>query len=279
MVKIGANDNSINLLSINIDGDSLENSPLVMAANGLFNKVFSKAIEYQIVRKAELKKLADDANQYFNTIPDDQKDDSKLGLTLKVFEDSQYQLSNEVLRDMFARLIAKTMDKRFNSDIPPAFSDILKNLSPDEAYMCKILYSTEHNTLSLFDLKFSNKSDSLGSNIFEIYNKTMEIPASENYLFWTNNTLSISKLTISLLERAGLITDVIYTDEKNSPGVEIRKTIIDSPEYQEICAFYERELETSAIFDHFELSDRHIRLSPLGVELMKICLDDESFDF
>lgn len=158
MVKFGANDNSFNLININIDGTNIAETPLVKAANGIFNKVFSRAIEYQIVREAELKKLASDTNKYFNLIPENDRDDSKLGLTLKDMEDSQYQVTDKELRDMFARLIAKTMDKRINSDIPPAFSDILKNLSSNEAIICKILYKSKDKVLPLFDLKILSPS-------------------------------------------------------------------------------------------------------------------------
>ncbi|MFT0197732.1 Abi-alpha family protein [Candidatus Enterenecus avicola] len=274
MVKIGANDNSFNLISINVDAESINNLPLAQIANTLFNKVFSKPIEYQIVRKAELKKLEKDANKYFNQTPDQYRDNSKLGLTLKTIEDSQYQLSSDDLREMFARLIVKTMDSRFNTEIPPAFSDILKNLSIDEAALCKSIFSLEHNVLPLFEIKLSNY-ESFSPMDLLTDNSAFEIPINDTYLIWSNKVEEIDKLTISLLGRSGIIEDAFYFNESHAPGLPQAEKIKQTEHFHLIARNFQNFGDSfSKDEPKIVLKERYVRFTPLGKKLMDLCLKD-----
>ncbi|MGQ4223844.1 DUF4393 domain-containing protein [Enterococcus mundtii] len=272
-MKLGANDNSFNLISINIDGRNIVETPLVKAANGIFNKVFSNLIEYQIVREAELKKLASDTNKYFNLIPENERDNSKLGLTLKAMEDSQYQLNDNEIRDMFAKLIAKSMDKRFNTEIPPAFSDILKNLSSNEAFICKILYSIEYKVLPLFQLKMSNKEGVSAMELLRNDKDYHEYSIDSKYWFWYGEIIKIDKLTISLLERAGIIEPAFYITEKQSPGYRQSELIKSSPDFLSLIEVNERNISKQYdTRDKLVLDEQCIQFTTLGRKLMDICL-------
>lgn len=45
-----------------------------------------------------------------------------------------YTMDNETLRDLFANLLAKAMQKDSSETVHPAFVEIIKQLSPDDAY-------------------------------------------------------------------------------------------------------------------------------------------------
>ncbi len=61
-----------------------------------------------------------------------------------------YCMDNEELRNMYANLLARAMNKDTKNDVHPSFVEIIKNLSPDEAVLLK--YICTYFT----DLKFAN---------------------------------------------------------------------------------------------------------------------------
>lgn len=75
-----------------------------------------------------------------NKIPENCRDISKLNIAIKTIEDSKYQISDDNLRQMFAKLIAASVDKRNNQDISPKFSSILSQLCPSDAKLLKSLF-------------------------------------------------------------------------------------------------------------------------------------------
>lgn len=72
-------------------------------------------------------------------IPEKDRDRSKFGLALKAMEDSKYQLDDDDLRDMFEKIILKSLDKKYNQNLSPRFSSILMQLSPSDAKLLKKL--------------------------------------------------------------------------------------------------------------------------------------------
>ena len=52
---------------------------------------------------------------------------------MKTIEDSKYQINEDNLREMFAKLIAASIDKRNNYGLSPRFSNVLSQFSPEDA--------------------------------------------------------------------------------------------------------------------------------------------------
>ena len=75
-----------------------------------------------------------------NKIPEENRDPSKINLAIKTIEDSKYQINDDNLREMFAKLVAASVDKRNNQDLSPKFSSILSQLSPSDAKLLKSLF-------------------------------------------------------------------------------------------------------------------------------------------
>lgn len=77
---------------------------------------------------------------------------------------------NETLQDMFANLIANSLDSTTVLKAHPSFVDIIKNLSPDEGLILKV-FSSQHNDLSVsqsltvVDVKLEDKKDVGGYTI------------------------------------------------------------------------------------------------------------------
>lgn len=60
----------------------------------------------------------------------------------------------EVLRDMYARLLAKAMDSNVSSSAHPAFVEIIKQLTPDEAKVLTLIWKTQN--IPVVDLRIKN---------------------------------------------------------------------------------------------------------------------------
>lgn len=104
---------------------------------GILEWTFQKPIEYGIVRKQQLEDLANKVANKIEKIPQDNRDDSKMGLTIKAFDNSKYSLDSDELRTLFANLVAGSVDNRINSDISPLFPSILGDMSTADAVFLK----------------------------------------------------------------------------------------------------------------------------------------------
>lgn len=99
------------------------------AFSGIVHAVFDPLLRFNIVRKKSLEDFQEKVQTGTHQIPEENRDDSKIGLALKAFEESKYQLDSEELKELFANLITSTVDNRINSKVQPSFSSVLKDMS------------------------------------------------------------------------------------------------------------------------------------------------------
>lgn len=149
--------------------------PLGQAIGGIVNWVFKKPIEYGIVRNAELNNLKAECNVYFNKIPAENRTSKNLGLTLKAFEDSRYQLSNNILIEYFSKLIAGTVDNREN--VQPVFSSILSEMTTQDAELLK--YFSQKKIL--FKNQISHSNPFFSDERYRHYSKLNFFKITDNY--------------------------------------------------------------------------------------------------
>jgi len=64
---------------------------------------------------------------------------------------------DETLQDMFANLIANSLDSKTVLEAHPSFVDIIKNISPDEGMILKLFASAQQ--FPMIDVKLQNKKD------------------------------------------------------------------------------------------------------------------------
>lgn len=113
--------------------------PLSKAIGGIVQWVFQKPIEYGVVRPIQLENLKVRTERELSLIPEENRSPENLGLTLKAFEDSRYQLNNEILVEFFARLLAGTVDDRV--EVNPVYSSILSEMSEDDAQLLNYFFN------------------------------------------------------------------------------------------------------------------------------------------
>ncbi|MGC2988429.1 DUF4393 domain-containing protein [Enterococcus faecalis] len=107
---------------------------------GIVNYVVGPLRKLNVVGEKSYIDFVEKINSKTDSIPVDNRDDSKLGFALKTMEDARYQLEDEDMREYFSNLLAGLVDNRKNQDSSPRFSIILSELTTIDANLLKKLY-------------------------------------------------------------------------------------------------------------------------------------------
>ena len=163
---------------------------LGQAFSGIVHAVFDPLVKFNIVRDKELKDFEEKVQSGTHQIPEKNRDDSKIGLALKAFEESKYQLDSEELRQLFANLITSTVDNRKNSKVQPSFSSVLKDLSTEDAHLVKLF--AKENPVPLVSIQVEDEN---GVGV-----------GMQNNILVFNSEININELSLFSLERLGLLS-------------------------------------------------------------------------
>lgn len=193
------------LIKLNPIPDETTNALLKPAANSIgsaardvlsagFNLILTPLRKFNIRSEKELKDFADKINNEAAKIPEENRDSSKVGLILKAVDDSKYRLNDDIMRQAFAKLIARGLDNRTNRSFYPSYSETLSNMSTTEAqFLLKLRENFRSNVAIVAP---SIKSTSSSSSRVATW-----------YLLWDtgfqyNDTYAIS---MDLLVKSGMI--------------------------------------------------------------------------
>lgn len=181
-------------------------------------------------REEALRDFKDTLDQKASEIPPEKLVEPALHIIGPALESSKYYFENSELRNMFANLIASSINSDYASITHPSFVEIIKQLSPDEA---KIMKSLEDNGLrALLTIKAVNKGD---SGFVELKKNFTDIP----HTIECNNP-ELSSSYIENLNRLGLISidnQILLVDESHYDA------LINYPEIQSIENYITEKLD------------------------------------
>lgn len=163
-----------------------------------------------------------------------------------------YSMNNEVLRNMYANLLANSMNVKTKDSVHPSFVDIIKQMSPNDAKIYKEIYTAPIKPVVDLSISINNES---GQNE-HLYNIT-----------WISTfDYEIVSICISNLIRMGLIdidSGVSYVNDQNYNIVR------NNPKYKE----YEQKYRNISNIKICE--DKHfINVTALGELFYNICVKD-----
>ena len=165
------------------------------------------------------------------------------------FQYISYCMDSRELRDMYANLLANSMNVLTKEGVHPSFVEIIKQLVPDEAKILRYIYTHNPNEIPTIDLKYRNENNvnidviRNFSNIGELSN--CEYPLDicsyiDNFarLGLIIHSPALSRLAeLSLyepLEKHSYIQEKINSAAKNAEGftrASIEKKYISMTEY------------------------------------------------
>lgn len=161
-----------------------------------------------------------------------------------------YSMNNETLRNMYANLLAKSMNKNTKDEVHPSFVEIIKQMSPADA----VIFNEIFNSSIKPTIDLSISIDNIEGEQCHIYNITW----ISTYEY---NTVAIS---ISNLIRIGLIEinkGVEYTHDENYEKVR------HNPKYIEYYKNYEKVQRIKV-----NENKQCIKITALGELFYKICV-------
>ena len=167
-----------------------------------------------------------------------------------------YCMDNEELREMYANLLANSMNEVVKDGVHPGFVEIIKQLCPDEAKILR--YMSTHNTIPTITLRYENEK---GGGIVIVRNFSnvgelaqCESPTSTNEYFDNMIRLGLledSKAFSSLMEKE------LYDPLKN---------------HRYILPHVEQAAFQTTDYNKAKFTEGYMRLTDYGKSFCKICL-------
>lgn len=187
-----------------------------------------------------------------------------------------YSIDNPDLRELFANLLASSMNTDTKEEAHPAFVEIIKQLSPIEAKIIKETNLLFNKALPCCNVRFqklpeySGDKDSIFQEIGEGYTVIDHLVIFDNFIF-PNKPLDYLSPTISNLIRLGLceipygITltgPTAYDSYKNYPNIDLLREEIKK-------SFSSDELSTE--YNVYFIQEA-IRATSLGKKFYNFCV-------
>lgn len=156
-----------------------------------------------------------------------------------------YSLDSEELRELYANLLASSMNSDKKSDVHPAFVDIIKQLAPDEAKLLRHL--SHQSVIPLVEIR-KKSADGNGYTVIEKYHLdivdgVLEIP--NNMAVYIDNLLRLQLIEIP--------PDTYYTTESLYTPLENNINFVGIPKESIV---YGRKM---------------ISVTPFGKQFVRIC--------
>jgi hypothetical protein len=170
-----------------------------------------------------------------------------------------YCMDNEELRNMYANLLANSMNKVVKKGVHPSFVEIIKQLCPDEAKILKIL--NVKDTCPIISLRHE-RGNGLGFYLIKTFSNIGEIAGCEKPLDIQEYIVNLDRLGIIEIDRDSLLEQSHYEPLLNHPYIQSRMTISDENKQRG----YSNVITDSGT----------IVLTALGKAFCSICLDKQS---
>lgn len=115
----------------------------------------------QVLRSANLEIYKTETERKVRLIKEQNLQEPKMNIIGPALESSKFFFEEEHYREMFSNLVSASIDKSFNDTIHTSFSNIITQLSPNEANMLKQIFEREDKSIPC--VKLSKKSDDKNS--------------------------------------------------------------------------------------------------------------------
>lgn len=166
-----------------------------------------------------------------------------------------YCMNNEELRDMYANLLANSMNKIVKNGVHPSFVEIIKQLCPDEAKILRYIYKNPFIPTISMKVKKKNKKSVTLVDLFTNITDFCGCEYGNNYKQYIDNLMRLGLLIHS--------TDMHLVNRKAYTSLKTHSWIVEKRKQIE-------KLETvlSVSFD-----EGYMELTAFGQSFCAICLE------
>lgn len=227
--------------------------------------VLGKEYNLEATKKLLEEKLA-------NT-PEELIDSPEPYVAVPALQNISYCMDNDELRELYANLLASSMNKKVKNGVHPGFVEIIKQMCPDEAKIMK--YFKSHRTIPTIDLKFVSKNGSYNEAITD-FSTIGEDSSCENP--YETKKYFDNLIRLGLLEKPNMIH--LTNEELYKPLKEHRIIKEKISEFEAIKAVL-KSISDSGVkapielpqYSKYDFNKGLIKLTSYGVSFCNICID------
>ena len=159
------------------------------------------------------------------------------------------------LREMYANLLAASMDAATAQNAHPAFVEIIKQLSPDEAKLLRLF--VRRRPLPVVDVNAADLDDSGSVPILARFSLLGYDAACQHPQMAPNYLTNLCRLGLTEIPAFGSYTHKkVYEPLRNHPTVQSLKAHIEG-----------------SLKKKMEIVERHLAITPLGQQFIQACVD------
>lgn len=128
-----------------------------------------------------IKLTAESVKEKIKAIPEEKLVEPEPYVAIPAMQQLSYCVNNEELRDLYANLLVSSMNADKKWQVHPAFVDIIKQLTPDEAKLLKHFLPTPMRNYPLMDVRIENQREEGNvyySNFTDISLDVLDIPTN-----------------------------------------------------------------------------------------------------
>lgn len=200
-------------------------------------------------------------------IPEERLQEPKLQIAGPALQKSQYCVEEKELREMFVKLISRSMDKTYNSKIHPSFPEIISQMSPLDAENLMLIGSGYKQVpVARYALDLVKEGHKMVKTLVFLSNPKV-------------TDIDIQAASLSALSRTGLISitfdewsaDVNEYDvfEKHPFFIYLKNLVPPVPE-----GGYQSPRDDKMI-KKASITRGLIRITPLGSDFLSACLSEQ----
>ena len=216
---------------------------------------------YPQLREEALKELNNLVEEKLSSIPQELIDSPKPRIAVPTLQNASITEEREV-RELYANLLANSMNKVVKNGVHPGFVEIIKQLSPDEAKI--IRYLRIHKRIPTLGLKI-DKTDSSHVVYVKEFSNVPELSMCEN--IYDSQKYIDNLVRLGLVERSPdgtyISNESVYEPLKNHPFIKNK--------YQNI----EKQSATIDNFSKIDYVKGYCELTSFGESFCSICLETQ----
>lgn len=259
--------------------------PIGKTFGDLWDGIIGHRIHYwsQSVKIKSKQHLLETINEKISKIPPEKRLPLDIQILGNTLEDSTYCLDKDEIMDMFANLMASSLDSDKEPKVHPSFSSIIKKMTPRDASNFSLFKSNSAYAIAKFLLC------PYGDKKIGITEKSDIFDANPNYQDFDKQAISINALqSLGLIEISyhQIITGVDYKSKFSSLPVyrelqENLKNVLPAPNWYKLLLddlgqnFEKATKATRSLYDHqttIEIQGGTVEVTNLGKAFIDVCL-------
>lgn len=206
----------------------------------------------ELRQKENLQDYVKKIEEKTQNIPEENLQEPKMHLIGPALDASKYYIDSEELRNMFANLVAASVDNRKSDETHPSFVEIIKQLSPLDAHILQLFKN--RSSFPSVDIRLKSKNE--GYKPFQ--NHITPLYPEKDYKLYA--------VSITNLQRLGLLNidyNIFFTDQSAYNFVN------------QHIAYKNAEQEIEKVKNDYQSVDFQkgtIQTTPLCNDFMIVCL-------